>query len=192
MAELSERPDVIAIAYHVDYWDYAGWQDTFGAKANSALQRDYAAMWGNGRLYTPQLVVNGQAGVIGSDRDSVELAMNSAELPLAIDLTVDDGILAIDIDGQAALPRSLVWLVTYVDKAAVEIERGDNKGQTLAYSHTVTSRQLVGMWDPSGGAHLKLPVSEVFSGASDGAVILVQRDMGKSPGAILGAASVEE
>ena len=47
--EMGQRPDVVTLAYHVDYWDYIGWQDTFGAKENSKRQRDYAAAWGSSR-----------------------------------------------------------------------------------------------------------------------------------------------
>src|ERR1700744_5436214 len=55
---LAQRPDVIALAYHVDYWDYIGWTDTFGAKANTDRQKAYATAWNEASIYTPELVVN--------------------------------------------------------------------------------------------------------------------------------------
>ncbi|WP_291830371.1 DUF1223 domain-containing protein, partial [Bosea sp. (in: a-proteobacteria)] len=58
LSELSEHDDLVTLAYHVDYWDYIGWPDSFGAKANSDHQRAYAESWGSARIYTPQLIVN--------------------------------------------------------------------------------------------------------------------------------------
>ena len=62
-------PDLIALAYHIDYWDYIGWPDSFGSKDNSDRQRAYAESWGSSRVFTPQLIVNGAEGVVGSRRD---------------------------------------------------------------------------------------------------------------------------
>ncbi|RYD81228.1 MAG: DUF1223 domain-containing protein, partial [Sphingomonadales bacterium] len=73
--EMGKRPDVVTLAYHVDYWDYIGWQDTFGAKENSKHQRDYASAWGSSRIFTPQLVVNGERGVVGNKREKVDAAL---------------------------------------------------------------------------------------------------------------------
>ena len=68
LTSLAEREDVVALAYHVDYWDYIGWEDTFGAKDFSDRQRGYAKSWGSTRIFTPQMVVNGGEGVVGSRR----------------------------------------------------------------------------------------------------------------------------
>ena len=58
--DLGKQADLITLAYHVDYWDYIGWTDTFGRKENSDLQRAYAESWKSSRIYTPQMIVNGQ------------------------------------------------------------------------------------------------------------------------------------
>ena len=59
-AELKDRKDVIAIALHVDYWDYIGWKDEFGHPAHADRQRAYAAKAGRRSIYTPEMVVHGQ------------------------------------------------------------------------------------------------------------------------------------
>jgi hypothetical protein len=82
-----------------------------------------------------------------------------------------------------------VWLVTYIEKAQVAVERGENSGKKIDYSNVVTGQQVLGMWEPVGGAHLKLPIDQVLSGTSNGAVILVQQNKNGLPGPILGAAS---
>jgi len=190
--EMGRRPDVITLAYHVDYWDYIGWADTFGAKENSRRQRDYAAAWGSSRIFTPQLVVNGECGVVGNKRDKVDAALSTATMPLEVDLAeAGNDTLDVSIAGRsgAGLGEAVVWLVTYLDRAEVAIDRGENQGKTVAYTHIVTGRQVLGMWDPAKGATLKLPLGDVLTGQSDGAAILVQQDRNGLPGPILGAAS---
>jgi hypothetical protein len=102
--QVGKRPDVVTLAYHVDYWDYIGWQDTFGTPENSDRQRDYAEAWGSSRIFTPQMVVNGKGGVVGSKTDAVNGALASATLPLTVSLTEQQGGL-IDIS-VPAMPTS--------------------------------------------------------------------------------------
>ena len=187
---LSKRKDVVALAYHVDYWDYIGWQDTFGTRENSDRQRDYARSWGSSRIFTPQLVVNGTGGVVGSRADEVDAALKAASLPLEVGLTATaDDMLDVSVGPKAGLKDAVVWLVTFLDRADVTIERGENEGKLVTYSQIVTGRQVLGMWEPETGAHLKLPLAEVLTGKSNGAVILVQEEHNGLPGPILGASS---
>ena len=95
-------------------------------------------------------------------------------------------MLEIDIAAQAGLPDALVWLVTYLDRADVAIERGENEGETIAYTQIVTGRQLSGMWEPATGTHLKLPLDEVLTAPSNGLAVLVQEERDGLPGAMLG------
>jgi hypothetical protein len=189
LEQMSQSPDYIALAYHVDYWDYIGWPDTFGAKANSDLQRDYAEGWGSSRIFTPQLVVNGVKGVVASRTKEVAGAVDGMGLNLPVSLKAADDMLEVSIEGDDGMEQAVVWLVTFIDRAEVDIERGENKGKRVAYTQIVTGRQAVGMWDPASGAHFKLPLTQVLTETSNGAVVLVQQDRDGLPGRILGAAS---
>jgi hypothetical protein len=189
LEQMSKSPDYIALAYHVDYWDYIGWPDTFGAKANSDRQRDYAESWGSSRIFTPQLVVNGVKGVVASRKNEVEGAVTATGLNLPVTLTPTDGMLDVSIGANDGMEQAVVWLVTFIDRAEVEIERGENSGKRVAYTQIVTDRQAVGMWDPDTGAHFKLPLTEVLTDTSNGAVVMVQQERDGLPGRILGAAS---
>jgi hypothetical protein len=189
-AELGARQDVIALAWHVDYWDYIGWPDTFGNAANSDRQRAYAESWGSSRIYTPQLIVNGLKGVVGSRDKEVEAALTEATLPLPVKLELKGDMLKVSVAPQAGTSAAIVWLVTYKDRAAVAIERGENAGKTIDYTQIVTGRQMLGMWEGAEGTVLKLPLSELSANGSNGAVILVQSDKDGLPGPILGAASI--
>ena len=66
LAELADREDVIALAFHVDYWDYIGWKDIFADPANTLRQRNYARVAGARSVYTPQMIVDGQDHVVGT------------------------------------------------------------------------------------------------------------------------------
>ncbi len=191
LVELSARRNVVALAYHVDYWDYIGWADTFAKPAYSDLQRAYAGSWGKNRIYTPQLIINGSVDVVGSRRAEVEEALSEAALPLEIGLIYADGVLEVRIGGNENYPESSIWLITYRSEADVEISRGENRGHMITYVQIVTSRQVLGMWEPKAGAELRLPLSDVLSGESDGVAIVVQQQKQGFPGPIIGAALFE-
>ncbi len=183
------RDDVIALAYHVDYWDYIGWRDVFGSADNSDYQRAYAKAQRQTRIYTPQLMVNGTQDVVGSRSTEVKAAVAAADLPVPVTLSANADMLDVRIDADAQQKESVIWLVKFRDRAEVEIERGELAGRTFDYTQIVTGRQVLGMWEPETGAHVKLPLSEVIGADNDGAVILVQEEAGGLPGRIIGAAS---
>ena len=188
--EMSKSPDVVVLAYHVDYWDYIGWEDTFGSPENSQRQRDYADAWGSSRIFTPQLVVNGRGSVVASREGEVDAALASAALPITIDLDVsDDGMLEISVPPGEGNREAVMWLVTFVDRAEAEIERGENKGKTVAYTQIVTNRQVLGMWESATGAEMRMPIGELLDASANGIAVLIQEERNGMPGPILGAAS---
>lgn len=189
LSELDGLGNVVALAYHVDYWDYIGWRDTFGSEANSNFQRDYASAQGKIRIYTPQLMINGQEDVVGSRRRDVDAAIARAQLSVQVDLKSDADMLEVEISSAEDLKESVVWLVTFKNGADIKIERGENRGEILHYAQIVTGRRVLGMWEPLTGAYIKLPLNEVLGGESDGVAIIVQEDRNGLPGPILGAAS---
>ena len=188
---LAEQEDVVALAYHVDYWDYVGWEDTFGDAAFSDRQRAYAKSWGSSRIYTPQMVVNGTEGVIGSRRGEVHNALDGVTLPLAVEVTRDGDMLKITIPPNTSLDNAVVWMVTYMDRADVSIGSGENAGKSMVYTQVVTGRQVLGMWEGATGANLKLPIPEVLADNSTGIAVIVQQESDGLPGPILGAAAFE-
>ncbi len=189
LSEIGTRPDVIALAYHVDYWDYIGWRDTFGSAAFSQYQRDYAAARGKARIYTPQLMVNGANDVVGSRRSDVGAALTDEQLPVPLRLEESNGMLTISALGDNRFAESKLWLVTFKSEAEVAIGRGENKDRVIDYTHIARERHVVGMWDPDFGASLTLPIKDMLGTESDGAVVVIQQDANGKPGRILGGAS---
>lgn len=190
LTSLAEEGDVIALAYHVDYWDYVGWEDTFGKADYSDRQRAYAKSWGSSRIYTPQMVVNGDKGVVGSRRNEVHGALDAATLPLAVDITKQGDMLKIAVPPNVDYSDAVVWLVTYLDRADVAIDKGENAGKTMVYTQVVTGRQALGMWESDTGADLKLPLPEMLA-ENTGMAVIVQQENNGLPGPILGAAAFE-
>ncbi|GLQ12198.1 hypothetical protein GCM10007913_41310 [Devosia yakushimensis] len=190
LTSLAEEGDVIALAYHVDYWDYVGWEDTFGKADYSDRQRAYAKSWGSSRIYTPQMVVNGDKGVVGSRRSEVHGALDTASLPLDVAITKQGDMLKIAVPPDANYSDAVVWLVTYLDRADVAIDKGENAGKTMVYTQVVTGRQALGMWENDTGADLKLPLPEMLA-ENTGMAVIVQQENNGLPGPILGAAAFE-
>ena len=189
LTSLADRDDVVALAYHVDYWDYIGWEDTFGDKGFSDRQRAYAKSWGSSRIFTPQMVINGAEGVVGSRRDEVQDAVTSAQLPLAVTLAAEDDMLKLRVPADAALEDATIWLVRYLDRADVAIDKGENAGKSMVYTQVVVDRQVVGIWEADAGAEIKLPLDQFQNEDNGGLAVLVQQERNGLPGPILGAAT---
>src|SRR5690606_22590059 len=112
-SELGKRDDLIALAWHVDYWDYIGWPDTFADPDNSDRQRAYAQSWGSSRIYTPQLVVNGAKGVVGSREKDVANAIDEAALTIPVALDLESDALEVSVGAQSGGTEAVVWLITF-------------------------------------------------------------------------------
>ncbi len=189
LAKLAQDENFIALSYHVDYWDYNGWKDSFATSANSKLQIAYSKTQAIPRIYTPQMIINGTKDVIGSHSEKVKQALKTAKLPLSIDMKSDAHYLTISIDGNEDYPESTLWLVTFISKQQVQIKRGENRGKTLSYTNIVTQRRAIGMWHPDTGAKIKLPIDEILNSNNDGLAILVQNNFNGLPSSIIAGAA---
>ena len=74
LSQFARDPDVLALSFPVDYWDYIGWKDTLAAPNYTARQKAYASASGKGQIYTPQVIVNGLTDAVGSDLGAIEQA----------------------------------------------------------------------------------------------------------------------
>jgi hypothetical protein len=186
--DVIEQNGVIGLAWHVDYWDYLGWKDTFSSPAATERQRAYASGIGERGIYTPQIIVNGDTVAKNSSfRQSIASALDGS-LPVSLDAKLSDGSLVVtagDGDGSANLV-----LVTYDSSQNVVIERGENAGETVAYRHAVQGIQTIGMWKGKS-LTVELPSSEYAPRKGQGCAILLQKvSKGGAPGSILGAVVV--
>ena len=186
LGELAEDDDVIALAFHVDYWDYLGWKDEFGSPANTKRQKAYAHAMGERSVYTPQMVIGGQEHVVGSRGMKVAKAIQRHQrtaMPVTVRVEREGDSVAIRADGAGNLPNMIVHLATYTPKATVDVRRGENAGRTLTYHNVVRSFTPVGRWNGQGTFSASAPVQSNLP-----VVVLVQARNG---GAILGAAQLK-
>ena len=188
---LAARGDVVTLAYHVDYWDYLGWKDTFGIPAATQRQRAYASSRRERQVYTPQFIVNGSKSL---STQALKGAVAESTLPVAVDIAYVGDTLQVDLSGAgpgAAVKGATVRLVTFKSEAVVDVERGENAGRRIAYVNVVTDIAAIGMWDGKPMS-ITLPSSDVMAGGADGCAILVQLDNNGGPGEILGAAWIRD
>lgn len=193
LSELAEKGDVVALSYHVDYWDYLGWKDTLATPENTERQKLYGKAFGKRDVYTPQAVINGRIHVKGGKREAVLGALTELENRgegLSVDINVTRTGESVTIDVAAApgeIDAHLV-LVHFDSMKPVIIERGENKGKTIAYVNPVTSVQTAGMWHGKA-ARFELPRSEINKNGGC-AILLQQVSEDGLPGPILGATVV--
>lgn len=185
LKRLTERGDVIALALHVDYWDYIGWVDEFADPAFTKRQKRYAKAAGRHMIYTPQMIVNGLDDLVGAhDLKLTDLIAAHKEKPprARINLAENDTELTITIapvSGPLTGPFD-IHLVTYEPEQTVKIKKGENAGLSLDYVNVVTSWTHVGTWDGQGET-----VIETDLGGPLPTVVMVQES---GPGEILAAA----
>lgn len=188
MHDLATRDDVIALALHVDYWDYIGWKDTFAHPAYTARQKAYAHAQGARHVYTPQMIIGGHDVIVGAKPMKLGEHLtahlrNDAPLELSVRRDSDQLRVSAPTLAEGARGPLGVHVVRYMSKAKVDITRGENAGRTLQHANVVTDWQVVAEW--SGREPLDMTVQ--LSG-SEPVVVIVQE---KGPRAVLAAVRVE-
>jgi hypothetical protein len=143
---LSDRPDILALSFQVTYWDQLGWKDTFGSPQFTARQYDYARGLRHDNVFTPQVVINGRADVVGIQHGEIERAIARSDRGVGgPTVTIASGRVA--IAGGALAAPAQVWLVRYDPNIVqVPIRRGENGGRTLPHKNIVRTLTRLGDW----------------------------------------------
>lgn len=190
LKKLVEQGDVVALSYHVDYWNYLGWADTLSSKENTERQYGYAHAFGRSGVYTPQAVVNGREHLIGTDIGAINGKMEQMRnggqgLTVPVKAAMNGEEIEINIGPGAG--KADIVLAYFTKKEKVDVLKGENTGKQMEYWHAVYDVQTVGMWD---GKDMKITVPARTMGKSkkDGCAILLQTSKpGGEPAAIIGA-----
>ncbi|HTO29859.1 MAG TPA: thioredoxin family protein [Pararhizobium sp.] len=193
LKSLIDEGKVVALAYHVDYWNYLGWADTLATKDNTARQYAYAKMLGRNGVYTPQAVLNGRDHINGADLKGINSkleAMNLAGKGLAVPVDAAIRKDEIDIRIGAGAGKANVVVVYFNRQQSVDVKKGENSGRKISYWHAVRDIQTIGMWDGKPASFV-LPASILKEGDDGGCAVLLQKMKDdETPGPILGAATV--
>ena len=178
LGSLARRPDIVALSYHVDYWDYIGWKDPFASRDTTERQRAYARVLKQRYVYTPEMVVDGQGHDTGRDRGAIESLLAEAQrrspkratpdLARAVGGPLTIKLAPFPLDGHPAD----VTLAIYDRRHSTPVASGENQGRMLENFNTVRHLEVLASWDGSA-ASWTVDASRLQPG--QGAAVLVQR-----------------
>ena len=195
IGELAKDPSVIALSMPIDYWDYLGWKDTLADARFSARQQAYSRVRGDRGVYTPQVVVNGSAHLVGSDRAGIEDAIGDTRkadgvmsVPVSMALAGKQITVSVAASGKApAAMHGEIWICSISKEVSIAIGRGENRGREVTYHNVVRNLLKVGDWNGSAGSWT-VPLENISREGVDAAAVYVQDRNRDKPGLMLGAA----
>jgi hypothetical protein len=146
LGELASRPHIIALGFHVDYWDDIGWRDRYSMPAATQRQRRYVEALNLSSAFTPQIIVNGRGSFVGSDRKRIDAALSLPVAGIPVELTADHGVLSVTLPDADDHRSYVVDLAAYLPQATTRIGRGENSGKTLTEFNIVRQLRRLGEW----------------------------------------------
>ncbi|MFO1087761.1 MAG: DUF1223 domain-containing protein [Reyranellaceae bacterium] len=188
---LAKRTDIVALSFHIDYWDYIGWKDPFASRATTDRQRAYARVLKQRYVYTPEMVVDGIGHDTGRDRGVIEALLVEARRRSPRRATPDlsrggDGRLAIrlaafPLDGKPAD----VTIAVYDRRHSTPVASGENQGRTIDNFNVVRRFDVLARWD---GAEAAWSVDTTDLQQGQGIAVIVQR---ADHGPVIGCNKIE-
>jgi len=190
LGKLAQRPDIVALSFHVDYWDYIGWKDRFASKANTERQRTYARTLRQRYVYTPEMVVDGRAHESGIKQGAIEGLLADARRRSSQRTTPDlrrtgEGALTIRLATARLDQPAEVIVFAYDRRHSTPVERGENNGRRLENFNVVRHFEVVSHWD---GRERQWTVPADRFQPDQGIAVLVQQ---ADQGPVLGANKLE-
>ncbi len=191
LGQLARRPDIVALSFHVDYWDYIGWKDQFATRATTDRQRAYARVLKQRYVYTPEMVVEGSAHDTGREPAAIDRLLAAAQARAtrratpALTRTAEGGLaIALEAFPLDDGPAELV-LALYDRRHATPIASGENQGRTLETFNVVRRLERLAAWT---GAAATWAVADADLQPGRGAAVIVQR---ADHGPVLGCNKLE-
>lgn len=181
LGEIAEsRDDVLVLSFHVDYWNYIGWEDKFATDETTTRQRRYARSLGISYVYTPQLVINGETHEVGSNRSAVMRAIDAAhasdDFRVAIGLDErSDGAVVLSLPDTPNARDGVLWLVNFDRAHTTQVKAGENTGRTITNHRVVRSYRKIGEWRGEAADVVIDPeMLAVARAEADGCALIVQ------------------
>ena len=170
--EISDDPNIITLGFHVTYWDHLHWKDTLSREFATKRQRNYAGYKNNGRVYTPQMIVNGGTEFVGSNSRKLQNALTQSKPIRPIDINVKNGQITLDLP-DIAQGNYTLWVYGTQAAHTQSIKSGENRGRTVTYSNSALTQDSGGAWDGKARA-LTLDAPEAKG--LDNITIIAQRN----------------
>lgn len=178
LGELARRDGVLALGFHISYWDSLGWKDPLSSPSSTERQKAYARHFTDGRIYTPQIVVDGTDEMVGSDRAAVLAAIADARPEVIAPVRFAADRRSVAIAGGAG--NGAVVLVRFVQHRTTEVGAGENSGRQADDFNGVQRLTTLGTWD---GSRLEFAIDPPAAG--EGLAVLVQAPDGHMLGAAM-------
>lgn len=204
VARLAGQHGVLPLTFHVDYWDYLGWADSFARPEFSARQEAYARAAGERSVYTPQVIVAGSDTVLEMGPAQLTALIETHQMSpvrLNVQRSRQQGGDLIELMPLSDLSGEIeVSLIRFLPERSVDVRGGENDGRNITYRNIVLGIQPLATWD--GAGPLRLNVRAGVGGGEGGDdsfpddtrhVILVQEDQPGAdlPGPILAAIELD-
>ncbi len=145
----TSNENVIPLSFHVDYWNRLGWKDPFSSKEYTKRQYNYSSAL-NANVYTPQLVINGEAEMVGSDANKISATIqkiisqeHNAELSIK-SVNYEDGKANISFDASGNISNAVLNIAIVEKKTTTDIKAGENSGATLDNFNVVRNFKTIG------------------------------------------------
>ena len=189
LGELAREPDIIALAFHVQYWDGLGWADRFGMPEASRRQSSYVQRRQLSGSFTPQLMLNAEHSLVGSNRSQVlavvKVLRTQRAAGVAITTTIVDHQLHISLPLTAGVSSAAdVLLLPVLAQANSVIGRGENGGRTLREYNIVRAVKVLGSWQ-GAATQFDLPLTALPRDADRVAILVQEKNQGTLRGAKL-------
>ena len=187
----SSDQNILPLSYHVDYWNYLGWNDPYSQKKFSLRQRQYARQLQNG-TYTPQMVFNGKEECIGSRNNEVKYNITQAlkEKPLlsiSAKSSLNPANNTLDVTYQLSQPYDYIWVQVALVESEIttHVKRGENRGRRLTHNNVV--RSFTTTFPEGQKGNVKLNIPDQMSLENSSVILFVQNSKNM---AIIGATKV--
>ncbi|WP_179345145.1 DUF1223 domain-containing protein [Winogradskyella ursingii] len=154
---------VIALSYHVDYWNYIGWKDPFSKEKYSNKQRRYASKFNSSSIYTPQIVVNGKEHFVGSNESILknkisEYSKKTSKNYITIsEVSKSNNKIDFKYGTEGNLQDQNLRIVLVINQRTTSVKRGENRNRELVNSNIVVNEQLFNLKSNSMNGSILIP-----------------------------------
>ena len=173
MSQLANNPNFIPISYHVTYWDYIGWKGSLGRRFSDKRQRAYSEFKNSKRVYTPQMVINGQKEFVGSRKNEADRNLGKAKPVANIQMTGKTPNEAMITLPPMRAGQYAIWIAGIDAAHSEKITRGENRGKNITYTNTVITLDQGERWD---GKAKTVTIPLIQNSAIDHYVVFAQRE----------------
>lgn len=178
LQELDKHDKIITLSCNVTYWNHLHWEDNLSKDFCTERQRDYSSLQNRaGRIFTPELMINGEKSLVGSDRGKiVDYLTNESRTVAPLTLRLEGDDVEVLPSNFSELKNNTVLLIAYGDEHTQYVPSGENRGRTIKYSNPVLNmKPIVGNWDGQSPLTAKIETATVPKGY----VVLVADKKGK-------------